>query len=178
MSRAALLSLPLAAIIAAACGGPPPELPPPVPDTVVVRDTVVLTREVSPPLPDGSASTVCLATGQNVEIRVSAAGDTLVGPRRIRMVDLGPGVGFLGRYAGGEAWFVNDDAITFDRRQLSKFGQPESRDCRAMKIVGEHGGVNIFAEVTASAPFRIIYVPVSPGVFQPYQAQVGRVRGD
>ena len=33
------------------------------------------------------------------------------------------------------------------------------------------------AEVSASSPFRIIYVPVRPGVFQPYQAQVGRVRG-
>ncbi|HUE97543.1 MAG TPA: hypothetical protein VMN39_12860, partial [Longimicrobiaceae bacterium] len=109
--------------------------------------------------------------------RVAATGDTLIGPQRVRLVDLGPGVGFLGNYASGEAWFVNDDRITFDRRQFSKFGQPQARDCGAMKIVGEHDGISVFAEVTASSPFGIIYVPVSPGVFQPYQTQVGRVRG-
>lgn len=177
MSRVALAA-PLAALAMVACmGGPPPEVPPPVPDTVVVMDTVVVTREVAPPLPEGQMGTICLGSGQNVEIRVTAAGDTLIGPRRVRMADLGPGVGFLGSYAGGEAWFVNDSAITFDRRPFSKFGQPETKDCRALKIVGDHGGVNLFAEVTMSAPFRILYVPVRPGVFQPYQAQVGRVRG-
>ena len=177
MSRAAL-SLPLIGLALTGClGGEPPEMPPPVPDTVVVMDTVVVTREVAPPLPEGQIGMICLASGQNVEIRVTAAGDTLIGPRRVRMMDLGPGVGFLGSYAGGEAWFVNDDALTFDRRQFSKFGQPEARDCRSMKIIGDHDGVNLFAEVAASSPFHIIYVPVRPGVFQPYQSQVGRVRG-
>lgn len=173
MSRAAL-SLPLAAIALAACGGgPPPE--PVAPVTVV--DTVVVTREVAPPLPEGRSEMMCLSSGQNVEIRIGAAGDTLIGPRRVRMVDLGPGVGFIGSYAGREAWFINDQAITFDRRQFSKFGQPEVRDCRAMKIVGDFDGVNVFADATASAPFNLLYVPVGPGVFQPYQTQVGRVRG-
>lgn len=173
MSKAAL-SMPLAAIVFAACGGgPPPE--PLVPATAV--DTVVVTREVAPPLPDGRAATMCLASGQSVEIRIAAAGDTLIGPRRVRMSDLGPGVGFIGSYAGGEAWFINDQALTFDRRQFSKFGQPEAKDCGSMKIVGDFDGVNIFADATASAPFSRVYVPVRPGVFQPYQTQVGRVRG-
>ena len=173
MSKAAL-SLPLAAIVLAACGGgPPPE--PLIPATVV--DTVVVTREVAPPLPEGRSATMCLASGQSVEIRIGAAGDTLIGPRRVRMVDLGPGVGFIGSYAGGEAWFINDQAITFDRRQFSKFGQPEAKECRSMKIVGDFGGVNVFADATGSAPFNLVYVPVRPGVFQPYQTQVGRVRG-
>lgn len=175
MTRASL-ALPAAALILAACGGGPAPGDP-GPETVLAPDTVVVTREVAPPLPEGRPADLCLASGQNVEIRIGAAGDTLVGPRRVRMADLGPGIGFMGNYAAGEAWFVNDDAITFNRRQFSKFGQPESRDCRAMKIVGDYDGVNLFAEVTASAPFGVLYVPVSPGVFQPYQTQVGRVRG-
>lgn len=175
MNRAAL-AFPALAMLLAACGGGPPPAPP-VPDTVVVRDTVVVTREVAPPLPEGQQSSICLANGQTVDIHVGAAGDTLIGPRRVRMVDLGPGVGFMGTYAAGEPWFVSDEAITFDQRQFSKFGQPEARDCRSMKIVGDFQGVNVFAEITAAAPFRILYIPVRPGVFQPYQTQVGRVRG-
>ena len=74
-------------------------------------------------------------------------------------------------------WFVDDEAITFENREFSKFGQPSTKDCRSMKIVGDANGVNLFADATASSPFRILYVPVRPGVFQSYQAQVGRVRG-
>ena len=176
MSRIAFL-VPLAAMTLAACGGgePPPEPPPP--DTVVRLDTITITREVEPPLPEGRMATVCLANGQNVPIRVSPAGDTLVGPKRVALSDLGPAIGFMGTYADGETWFVDDEAVTFEGREFSKFGQPASRDCRSMKIVGDAHGVNLFAEVSASSPFRVLYVPVRPGVFQSYQSQVGRVRG-
>lgn len=173
MSRVALLA-PVGILAIAACGGAPPPL---TPEPSVRVDTVVVTREVAPPLPDGRAAMVCLASGQNTEIRVSAAGDTLIGPRRVRMADLGPNVGFLGSYAAGTPWFVGDEALTFERRQYSKFGQPEARDCRTMRIVGEYRGVNMFAETNAASPFQALYVPVRPGVFQPYQTQVGRVRG-
>lgn len=169
-----LRTLPAATLLLAACGGPPPEE---LPEPMVVTDTVVVTREVAPPLPDGRLATLCIASGQNVDIRIGTAGDTLIGPRRVRMADLGPGVGFMGDYAADETWFLNDQALTFDRRQFRKFGQPEARDCRAMKIVGDHDGVNLFAELTASAPFGTLYVPVRPGVFQAYQAGVGQVRG-
>jgi hypothetical protein len=176
MIRAALL-VPLTAMIAAACWGgeAPPE--PPEPEPMVRVDTVVITREVSPPVPEGRATMLCLASGQNAEIRVSPAGDTLVGPQRVRLTDLGPAIGFVGNYAGDESWFTQDQPLTLNRRAFSKFGQPESRDCRGMKIVADFNGVNVFSDVAASEPFRILYVPVRPGVFQSYQAQVGRVRG-
>lgn len=173
MSRIAFL-VPLASMALAACGGGPPEEPSPA-DAMV--DTVVVTREVEPPLPDGRLSTICLADGQNVEIRISPAGDTLVGPRRVALGELGPGIGFVGTYAAGDTWFVDDESVTFERRSFSKFGQPASRDCRGMKIVGAFNGVNLFAETSASSPFDVIYVPVRPGVFQPYETQVGSVRG-
>lgn len=175
MSRFAFL-VPLVSLGLTACGAGAPEEPPP-PDTIVRLDTITITREVEPPLPEGRLATVCLASGQNVEVRISPAGDTLVGPSRVALGDLGPAIGFVGSYAAGESWFVDDGAVTLERRSFSKFGQPASRDCRGMKIVGDFHGVNLFAEVSASSPFQTIYVPVRPGVFQPYQAQVGRVRG-
>lgn len=173
MTKSPMLLAVSAMILSACGGGPPPEPPPPQ----VRVDTITITREVEAPLPEGSATMICLASGQNVEVRVSAAGDTLVGPRRARLADLGPAVGFVGNYAADENWFVQDEPVTFDRRQFSKFGQPQTRDCRGMKIVGDFNGVNVFADVATSAPFSILHVPVAPGVFQPYQAQVGRVRG-
>lgn len=175
MSRIALL-VPLASMVLAACGGGPPAEPPPA-DTIVRLDTITITREVEPPLPEGRLSTICLANGQNVEIRISSAGDTLVGPQRAALADLRPAIGFVGSYAEGETWFVEDETVTFERRQYSKFGQPESRDCRGLKIVGDAHGVNLFAEVSASSPFDAVFVPVRPGVFQPYETQVGSVRG-
>lgn len=174
MSRIALV--PLAAMLLTACGGGQPGEAAPA-DTIVRLDTIVVTREVEPPPPEGRPSTICLANGQNVEIRISPAGDTLVGPQRVVLGDLGPTVGFVGNYAGDESWFVDDDPVTFERRNFAKFGQPASRDCRGMKIVGGFNGVNLFAEVSASSPFDVIYVPVRPGVFQPYESQVGSVRG-
>lgn len=176
MSRAALLAALGPVLLAGCAGGAEPATPVPV-DTVVVHDTVVVTREVAPPLPEGRATMLCLANGQNIEVRVSEAGDTLVGPSRVALRDLGPAVGFVGNYAADESWFVRDERITFERRRFSKFGQPATRDCSSMKIVGDFRGVNLFAEAEASSPFRVLYVPVRPGVFQPYQSQVGRVRG-
>ena len=176
MKRTALL-VSLTALFGAACWGgeEPPEQP--APEPMVQVDTVVITREVAPPVPDGRPSMVCLASGQNVEVRVSAVGDTLIGPRRVRLADLGPAIGFVGSYAAGESWFTQDQTLTLNRRAFSKFGQPESRDCRSMKIVADFNGVNVFADVAAGEPFNVLYVPVRPGVFQSYQAQVGRVRG-
>lgn len=173
MPRIAVLA-PLVALALAACTTAEPEAPPP-PDTIIRLDTIIVTAE--PPLPDGRVSAVCLASGQSAEIRITAADDTLVGPRRVALAELGPGIGFVGNYAGSKTWFVEDDPVTFQNREFSKFGQAASRDCRSMKIVGDVHGVNLFAEVTASSPFQVLYVPVRPGVFQAYQAQVGRVRG-
>ena len=70
MSRARL-TLPGLALAVAACGGAAEPEPMPV-DTVVRVDTITITREVPPPLPEGRVSTVCLADGQSAEIRFEA----------------------------------------------------------------------------------------------------------
>lgn len=148
------------------------QLPAPPPDTVRI------TREVERPLPDGTPASVCLATGQAVQVRVTAQGDTLVGPSRASIRTLRPGVVFAGTYAQGAAWFQNDDPITFENRRHDKSGNEVRLDCAQIMRVGEHMGVPLFAMRNADRPFEMLYVPVRPGVWQAYQFGLRRTRGD
>lgn len=148
------------------------ELPAPAPDTVVVRETV------EPGLPEGTPQTICLATGENVTIYLTAQGDTLVGPRRVSVRELGPGVAFAGDYAQGLDWFVNDEAVSFENRQYQKSGGEIGLNCDNIRQVGTFGGVPLFADANASSPFGRLYVPVRPGVWQTYETDLARVRGD
>jgi hypothetical protein len=153
----------------------------PVADTVVIPapppDTVRVTREVERPLPDGSPASICLATGENVQVRVTAQGDTLVGPSRASMASLRPGVAFSGVYAGGMGWYTGDQAITFEKTSYSKTGNEVRMDCAQIMRVGENMGVPLFAMRSADRPFQTLYVPVRPGVWQAYQAGLRRTRG-
>jgi hypothetical protein len=141
-------------------------------------DTVRLTREVVPPLPEGTPADVCLATANNVRVRVSAQGDTLVGPSRIPIRTLRPGVVFAGTYAGNAAWFLNDEAISFEERQYDKSGNELRLDCAQIMTVGEHMGIALFATRDADRPFETIYIAVHPGIWQGYQTGLQRTRGD
>jgi hypothetical protein len=147
------------------------QLPAPPPDTVRV------TREVERPLPDGTPANVCLATGENVQVRVTAQGDTLVGPSRASIRTLRPGVVFAGTYTEGRDWYTNDEPITFERRRYDKSGNEVRMDCGQIMRVGEHMGVPLFAERSADRPFEMLYVPVRPGVWQGYQYGLRRTRG-
>lgn len=131
-------------------------------------DTVRVTREVERALPDGTPAMVCLSTGENVEVRVTAQGDTLVGPQRASIRTLRPGVVFAGTYAEGRDWYTSDQAITFERLRYSKSGSDSSLDCGQIMRIGEHMGVPLFAMRNASRPFETIYVPVRPGVWRGY----------
>ena len=154
----------------------------PVPDTVQLPapppDTVTVTREVAPPLPTGTPAQICLATGEVVEVLVTAQGDTLVGPNRVSIRTLRPGVVFAGEYAEGRAWFENDEAITFERTQYQKSGGEVRLDCPDIMRVGEYQGVPLFARRDATRPYEILYVPVRPGIWQAYQSGLRRTRGD
>lgn len=147
-------------------------LPAPAPDTVVV------TREVGRPLPEGTVSEICLATGAETQIILTAQGDTLVGPERTSIRELRPGVVFAGSYASGQEWFDNDDAFSFENASYSKSGDEVSLRCANIMRVGEHMGVPLFATRTAERPFETLYVPVRPGVWQAYQTGLQRTRGD
>jgi len=147
------------------------QLPAPPPDTVRI------TREVERALPDGTLAMLCLATGENVEVRVTAQGDTLVGPNRASIRTLRPGVVFAGTYAEGRDWFTGGTDITFERTTFSKSGGEVRLDCPQIMRIGEYMGVPLFAMRDAERPYQTIYVPVRPGVWQAYQAGLRRTRG-
>lgn len=153
----------------------------PAPDTVMIPppppDTVFVTREVERPLPDGNPANLCLATGQSIEVRVTAQGDTLVGPSRASIRDLRPGVVFAGAYAGDAGWFTGGESIRFENRTYDKSGEEVGLNCANIMRVGEHMGVPLFAERSADRPFETIYVPVRPGFWQAYQYGLRRTRG-
>lgn len=147
------------------------QLPAPPPDTVRI------TREVERPLPEGTPAMVCLATGENAEVRVTAQGDTLVGPSRASIRTLRPGVVFAGTYAEGRGWYTGDEAVTFEQRAYDKSGNEVRLDCGQIMRVGEHQGVPLFATRDAERPYEMLYVPVRPGVWQGYQSGLRRTRG-
>jgi hypothetical protein len=153
----------------------------PAPDTIMLPapppDTVRITREVGTPLAEGAPASVCLATGEAVQVRISAQGDTLVGPSRVSIDALRPGVVFAGTYAGAAPWFRNDEAITFEERSYDKSGNESRLDCGQIMRVGEHMGVGLFAMRNADRPFEMVYVAVRPGVWQAYQYGLRRTRG-
>lgn len=148
------------------------QLPAPPPDTVIVE------REVAPPLPTGTPTNVCLATGESIEVLISAQGDTLVGPRRVPIRTLRPGVVFAGTYAGTSDWFIQDETITLDDREYQKSGGEVRLDCNDIMRVGEHEGVPLYAESSADTPYEVVYVPVRPGIWQGYQTGLRRTRGE
>ena len=139
------------------------QLPAPPPDTVRI------TREVERALPDGTPANVCLSTGETVQVRVTAQGDTLVGPSRASIATLRPGVVFAGTYAAGRDWYTNDQDVTFERIRYSKSGNEVRLDCAQIMRVGENQGVPLFAMRNEDRPFTTLYVPVRPGVWQAYQ---------
>lgn len=154
---------------------------PPVPDTVMIPapppDTVVVERQVTPPLPTGTPTTVCLAVGMNVEVLLTAAGDTLVGPSRVSMRDLGPGIVFAGTYARDMEWFTEDEPVMVEERRFDKSGNPVRMDCDDIMQVGMHEGVPVFVERSAEEPYTMVYVPVAPGEWQGYEFGLQGTRG-
>lgn len=143
------------------------QLPAPAPDTIIV------TREVAPAAPTGNPANICLATGQDVSVLMTAQGDTLVGPNRVSIRTLRPGVVFAGTYADGRAWYTNDEDISFEEQAYSKSGNPVSQQCANLMRIGEHMGVPLFVTRSAERPFATIFVPVRPGVWQAYQSLRG-----
>ena len=119
-----------------------------------------------------------MATANNVRVRVSAQGDTLVGPSRIPIRTLRPGIVFAGTYAGNASWFLDDEAITFQERQYHKSDNELRLDCGEIVAVGEHMGIALFGTRDADRPLETIYVAVRPGIWQGYKTGLQRTRGE
>lgn len=137
-------------------------LPAPPPDTVIV------VRAVEPSRPAGTPATLCLATGERAQVFLTEAGDTLVGPSRVSLRELGPAVVLAGSYAEGRDWFVRGEAVNFSGRSYRQQGAPGPADCGDIVRVGWQGGVPLFAERSAELPYDLLYVPVRPGIWVRY----------
>jgi len=148
----------------------------PDPDVVVFAappDTVVVTRVEAPPRPTGTAVTICLSTGNPTVVLLTAAGDTLVGTSRTPLRDLGPAVVLAGVYAANTAWFASGESFIYGQKSYDRVGAEAGLNCEDIRRVGEYFGVPLFVTgVDATAP-DILYVPVRPGVWQPYSSGPG-----
>ncbi len=139
-------------------------IPAPPPDTVIVRSEVTAV-----PTPVGEDIVVCLATGQNIPLRVTAAGDTLVGPTFAPLESLRPAMTFAGGYAGGAFWYEGNAVITFEGADFGKLGDTFPIDCDQIARVGQNQGVPLFADRAAERPLVILFVPVRPGAWARYE---------
>jgi hypothetical protein len=139
----------------------------PPPDTVVVQ-----VGEVAEP--EGTPSSICLATGQNVSIRVTVVGDTLVGADAVPLRDLRPGLEFAGAYAGDAFWYQDDRVIVFEGGDFGKSNDTFPVDCDQILRVGMYEGVPVFAVISARRPLDVIFVPVRPGLWQRYERGLRR----
>lgn len=137
-------------------------LPAPPPDTVIVARPIEQSR------PAGTPATLCLATAEPVQVFLTEAGDTLVGPDRVSLRELGPAVVLAGSYAEGRDWFVRGEAINFSGRSYRQRDAPGPANCGDIVRIGWQEGVPLFAERSAELPYDLLYVPVRPGVWARY----------
>ncbi|MYH54370.1 MAG: hypothetical protein F4139_15760 [Gemmatimonadetes bacterium] len=145
----------------------------PAPDTVTLPapppDTVIVIRSADSAVPEGTPVTLCLATGESIDVRVTEAGDTLAGPPWVPIRELPPGLVVAGSYAEGREWFDAGEPIRFDDREYVGEGDLQGLDCDEIVEVGDHGRVPLFAGRSAEVPFAVLYVPVTPGYWQAYR---------
>ena len=144
-------------------------IPPPPPDTVIVG-------EAAPPVPEGEPASVCLSTGQNAPIRITEAGDTLVGSAGTPISALRPVVDFAGQYARGAEWYERGAEILFEGERFVPMGEPFDVDCGQILRVGSYQGVPVFADRAAVRPIEVIFVPVALGVWRRFEHPQEMVR--
>lgn len=137
-------------------------IPPPPPDTVIVDAR-------APAEPEGEPASICLSTGQSAPVRITAAGDTLVGPGGVPISELRPIVDFAGHYAAGALWYERRDDIQFEGDRFVPVGGPFDITCGEILRVGAYEGIPLFADRDAIRPLEAVFVPVRIGVWQRYE---------
>lgn len=104
----------------------------------------------------------------NALAELQPTGDTTVGGR-----PFGEVYGDTGQYAAARDWYVNNETIDYDPRDVCymKYGLPRYLSRDSVVRVGEWRGVPVFRERTDDPEIPgMMLVPVSPGCsFQAYQ---------
>lgn len=143
------------------------------PDTIYMPapppDTIVVEVGEARPLPEGRDASICLSTGRNVPIIITAANDTIVGPAGISMDEARPVLDFAGSYAGDDFWYLDETVIIFEGADYGPSEDTFPIDCDQILRVGRYSGVPVFAVLTAARPFDVLFIPVSPGVWRRYE---------
>lgn len=117
-----------------------------------------------------TVETCVLDRGKLIEVRVELqpAGDTTVGGRPFAEV-----YADTGQYALTREWYVNNETIDYDPRNVCymKFGLPRYVAAESLVRLGEWRGVPVFRERSDDPGLPgVVWVPVRPGCsFQPYQ---------
>ena len=139
-------------------------IPPPPPDTVILR-----VADSNAPVLQGTPAEICLATGQNIAVEVTATGDTLLGGAKIPIRQLRPGLVFAGAYAGNAFWYQDREVIIFEGGDFGPSDDTFPIDCNQILRVGVYQGVSVFAVINSARPFNVIFIPVRPGVWHRYE---------
>jgi hypothetical protein len=142
------------------------------PDTIILPapppDTVVIAAAPTGP-PPGEDVAICLSTGQSIPLRITAAGDTLVGADYASLRALRPALTFSGGYAGGAFWYEGNAVVTFEGADFGRLGGELTLDCTQIARVGTYNNVPVFADFTAERPLVVLFIPVRPGVWARYE---------
>ena len=146
-------------------------IPPPPPDTVLVGEVPEAAgtgEEVG-----GEGATLCLSTGQNVPVRVTESGDTLVADGAVSLQEARPYLSFAGSYAGDAFWYRDGRPVIFENAEYGPVEDPFPMDCTQILRVGVYEGVPVFSTVSARRPLTVLFIPVRPGVWRRYERGVG-----
>jgi hypothetical protein len=143
---------------------------PPSPPPVVEPPPASSVAEAQPAARVDTAETCILHRGKLITVRVELqpAGDTTVGGRPFTEV-----YADTGQYALTREWYVNNETIDYDPRNVCymRFGLPRYVAADSLVRLGEWRGVPVFRERSDDPHLPgVVWVPVRPGCsFQPYQ---------
>jgi hypothetical protein len=74
------------------------------------------------------------------------------------------------RYAGPTRWYQENAPISFEGPRYIKYGRPRPLPPRDLEPIGWHGHVRVYAQRGQARSPSILYVPVDPENYQPYES--------
>jgi hypothetical protein len=77
-------------------------------------------------------------------------------------------------YAAEAPWYLDSRTIYFEGRSYTKYGLPRAiADSLSLRRIGRFGLIGVYVE-KGSVYAEVLYIPLAPGQYQPYQ--MGHVR--
>jgi len=73
-------------------------------------------------------------------------------------------------YAASERWYLDSNLLRFDGQRYARYGQPRELQPGDLEQVGWKDDVRVYVEKGQAHLRLVLYVPVAPDIYQPYQA--------